>query len=273
MTYAQKPRIIIAIWLLFVLVLEGFPQQGTAETSIRNATGTDLFYALKQHHSAPDQPEIKLTPGQINKYAQNRSLYITFLRGTKRITYRLDPGLPYVFRHDEQGRLELFDSSHGREDALDLATYVKSPFEVVEKMLYLAEVTSQDLVYDLGCGDGRIVIAAAVQYGARGVGIDIVPKRILEAQAAALTAKVAGKVEFLAADIFTVDFSPATVVTLYLIPDSNRLLRPLLERQLHKGTRVVSHGYPIPGWEQRLLKIEEYESELEGKHYIYLYRK
>lgn len=273
MKNAPKFLLYFSVWLLVALGLEGFRLQDLAETSIRNATGINIRYSIKVHHSAPDGPEKILSPGRIDQYPGTASLYISFYRNNRRITYRLDPGLPYVFRLDEQGRLELFDGSHSRADVLDLAPYVKTPLAVVEKMLSLAGVTNRDVVYDLGCGDGRIIITAAAQFGARGVGIDIVPERIREAQAAARLAGVTDKVEFLIADIFAADFSAATVVTLYLIPDSNRMLRPLLDKRLQAGTRVVSHGYSIPGWEHKLLEIAEYESELEGKHYIYLYRR
>lgn len=262
--------IIITGWLL-AFGPAGNGQETATATSIRNATDKNVRYSLKRHHSAPAQPDKILEPGRIDSYQDITPLYISFYRESKRITYRIDPGLPYVFRRDEQDRLELFDGSHSRADALDLAPYVKTPHEVVDIMLRLAGVTGKDMVYDLGCGDGRIIIAAAAQYGARGVGIDIVPERIREAQAAARQAGVSDKAEFRTADVFTADFSSATVVTLYLIPDSNRRLRPLLEQMLRTGTRVVSHGYPIPGWEHKLHETVEYESELEGKHYIYLY--
>jgi predicted RNA methylase len=119
--------------------------------------------------------------------------------------------------------------------------YEPTPQPVVDRMLELAHVNSGDLVYDLGCGDGRIVITAAKQYGARGVGIDIDPQRILDAQANARAAGMENKVQFQAGDLFTSDFSDATVVTLFLWPHINRKLRPLLWRQLRVGTRVVSY--------------------------------
>ena len=121
--------------------------------------------------------------------------------------------------------------------------YVPTPEAVVDKMLEMANVTSKDLVYDLGCGDGRIVITAAKKYGARGVGIDINPQRIAEANENLKKEKLGGKVRFVQGDIFNIDFSQATVVTLYLLPDINLELRPHLWRQLPVGARVVSHDY------------------------------
>jgi tRNA G37 N-methylase Trm5 len=122
--------------------------------------------------------------------------------------------------------------------------YVPTPPEVVEAMLKMANVTATDVVYDLGCGDGRIPIAAAQKYGARGVGIDIDPKRIAEAQENAKTAGVADKVTFLNQDLFASDFKEATVVTLYLLPSLNEKLIPTL-KALKPGTRIVSHAFDM----------------------------
>ena len=126
--------------------------------------------------------------------------------------------------------------------------YVPTPQAVVEKMLQLAKVTARDVVYDLGCGDGRIVIEAARRYGARGVGIDIDPERIAEARANARAAGVTHLVQFQQADLFESDFSNATVVTLYLLPSLNLKLRPKLWKELKPGTRVVSHDFDMGDW-------------------------
>jgi ubiquinone/menaquinone biosynthesis C-methylase UbiE len=123
--------------------------------------------------------------------------------------------------------------------------YVPTPQETVDRMLQLAQVKNTDTVYDLGCGDGRIVITAAQRYGARGVGIDLNPERIAEAKANAEKAGVSDKVQFRVANLFETDVSPATVVTLYLLPDINKKLRPQLWRQLKPGTRVVSHAFDM----------------------------
>jgi predicted RNA methylase len=129
-----------------------------------------------------------------------------------------------------------------------LAPYVPTPQDVVERMLALAKVTNEDVVYDLGCGDGRIVITAAVQYGARGIGVDIVPERIAESNANAAAAGVTDLVEFRLQDALTVDVSPATVVTLYLLGSANRKLRPILTSQLRPGARIVSHAFSMGDW-------------------------
>ena len=127
--------------------------------------------------------------------------------------------------------------------------YVPTPQPVVDRMLEIAKVGKNDVVYDLGCGDGRIVITAARDRGARGVGIDLNPERIAEAKANAESAGVNNQVKFMVGDLFTADFSEASVVTLYLLPDVNRALRPQLWKQLKIGTRVVSHDFDMgPEW-------------------------
>ena len=123
--------------------------------------------------------------------------------------------------------------------------YVPTPPDVVERMLVMGRVNRNDVLYDLGCGDGRIVIAAAKTYGARGVGIDIDPERIDDARANAKKAGVDDRVQFRVGDLFKSDFAEATVVTLYLLPQINQRLRPQLWRQLKVGTRVVSHEFDM----------------------------
>lgn len=123
--------------------------------------------------------------------------------------------------------------------------FVPTPETVVDAMLEVAHVTKKDVVYDLGCGDGRIVIAAAKKYGARGVGIDIDPQRIAEATRNAQEAGVAKRVKFLQQDLFETDIHEATVVTLYLLPSLNQKLRPKLWKDLRPGTRVVSHAFDM----------------------------
>ena len=123
--------------------------------------------------------------------------------------------------------------------------YVPTPAIVVARMLRMARVGRRDVVYDLGCGDGRVVITAASRHGARGVGIDIDPARIREARANAKAARVGQRVQFMLGDLFQADLSPATVVTLYLLPRLNRQLRAQLWRQLAPGARIVSHGFDM----------------------------
>jgi SAM-dependent methyltransferase len=126
--------------------------------------------------------------------------------------------------------------------------FVASVDEVVDAMLKTAEVTDKDTVYDLGCGDGRIVIAAAGKYGARGVGVDINPIRIKESRRNARNAGVSEKVTFIAQDLLKTDLSQATVVALYLDPKMNLRLRPKLLRELKPGARVVSNSFDMGDW-------------------------
>jgi predicted RNA methylase len=123
--------------------------------------------------------------------------------------------------------------------------FVPTPQEVVDAMLKLAKVTKNDVIYDLGSGDGRIPITAAKTFGARGVGIDIDPQRIKEATENLKTAGVGDRVKFLNQDLFTTDISEATVVTLYLLPSLNVKLIPKLNKELKPGTRIVSHAFDM----------------------------
>jgi tRNA A58 N-methylase Trm61 len=123
--------------------------------------------------------------------------------------------------------------------------FVPTPQEVVDAMLKLAKVGPNDVIYDLGSGDGRIPITAARTYGARGVGIDIDPQRIREATENLKTSGQGDKVRFLNQDLFTTDISQATVVTLYLLPSLNLKVLPKLNKELKPGTRVVSHAFDM----------------------------
>jgi len=127
--------------------------------------------------------------------------------------------------------------------------YVPTPKPVVNRMLEMAEVDSNDVVYDLGSGDGRIVIQAATKYGARGVGIEIDPELVRKARRNAREAGVSALVEFRQADLFKTDISEATAVTLYLLPSVNEKLRPKLFEELKPGTPVVSHDFDMDEWE------------------------
>ncbi len=150
------------------------------------------------------------------------------------------------------------------------ASFIPTPLEVVDRMLELARVTKDDVVYDLGSGDGRIVIKAAKEYGARGVGIEIDPKLVKQSRAKAKEDGVSHLVEFRVQDAMKVDVSDATVVTLYLTSEFNSKLRPILEKQLRPGARVVSHDHETKGWTPD--KIETMPGGLLHTHRIYLWR-
>ena len=129
--------------------------------------------------------------------------------------------------------------------------YVPTPMVVVDAMLDMAKVTRQDVLYDLGCGDGRIVVRAATRFGCRGVGVDLDPQRVSEARANASREKVTALTRFDVGDVFAYDFSPATVVTMYLLPSVNLKLRPRLLKELKPGTRIVSHDFDMGDWEPK----------------------
>ncbi|QRO02475.1 class I SAM-dependent methyltransferase [Archangium violaceum] len=140
----------------------------------------------------------------------------------------------------------------GRADLPERAPdvpYVPTSQNLVDAMLELAGVRQGDVVYDLGSGDGRIVVTAAKKYGVHGVGIDINPERVQEAEANARSAGVQRLTEFRQEDIFKADIGDASVVTMYLLPSVNTRLKPKLLRDLEPGTRIVSHAFDIEGWE------------------------
>lgn len=146
--------------------------------------------------------------------------------------------------------------------------WVPSPPAVITAMLEAAKVGPNDLVYDLGCGEGEILIEAARRYGARGVGIDLDPVRITNARINAAKAGVADKITFIQQDLFTTDIKPATVVTLYLLPELNERLRPTLLRDLRPGTPVVSHDFGMGDWTpERTIDIQ-----LARLHRVFLWR-
>jgi cyclopropane fatty-acyl-phospholipid synthase-like methyltransferase len=148
--------------------------------------------------------------------------------------------------------------------------FVPTPPEVIDRMLELAEVKADDVVYDLGSGDGRIVIRAAKTYGVKGVGIEIDPDLVRRSRLKAGDEGVGDLVEFRDQDALTVDVSPASVVTLYMLPDFNAKLRPIFERQLKPGSRVVSHDFPIQGWTPN--RVEKLEGPWYHTHTIYLWK-
>lgn len=142
------------------------------------------------------------------------------------------------------------------QDQVQINTpYVATPTPVVDAMLKLAHTKSSDVIYDLGCGDGRIVIQAAKQYGARGVGVDNNPERIREAQENARREGVSQLVEFRLGDLYNTNVQDATIVALYLLPDVNLRLRPKLKAQLKPGARVVSHTFDMGDWKPKKQSI------------------
>ena len=148
-----------------------------------------------------------------------------------------------------------------------LAPYVASPERVVERMLELANIKPGEKVYDLGCGDGVILIAAVELYKAKAVGVEISPKLVAKARSSIRKAGIEAEARVIQGDLLNVDISPADVVTLYLGTQLNEELRPRLEKYLKPGARVVSHDYAIPGWKPA--KIAKTDGP--HGHLIYLY--
>lgn len=157
---------------------------------------------------------------------------------------------------------------HASTDETD-APYLPTHQSVVDEMLVIANVTGDDVLYDLGSGDGRIPITAALRFGTRGVGIDIDAALVREANENARNANVEDKVKFIEGDIFELDFSEATVIMLYLSPDLNLKLRPRL-LQMKSGTRIVSHNHDMGDWKPEKSKIVKTPSGVD--HTIYLWR-
>jgi SAM-dependent methyltransferase len=241
------------------------------ETTVRNVTGHPIGYRVYPA-GKPEKAEAReIAPGAVDRFKTAGALEIEFYTGQKDAVYSLDPGSPYSFRVDEPNTIDLFLGSHGRSDAVDLAPWVPTPQPVVDRMLELAGVTGRDVLYDIGCGDGRIVITAARRYGARGVGIDIDKAMIADSERNALAAGVERQVKFVCMDATKADISEATVVSLYLLPESNALMAPILEAQLRPKSRVVCHNYAIPGWESKQVRYETVADENGESHYIYLY--
>ncbi|MGH7368932.1 MAG: SAM-dependent methyltransferase [Candidatus Rokuibacteriota bacterium] len=145
---------------------------------------------------------------------------------------------------------------------------VRTPLVVVNEMLRLASVTAGDVVYDLGSGDGRILIAAARDHGARGVGLEIDPALVEQSTERARRLGLADRLSFRQQDLFRADLRPATVVTLYLSPDLNRRLRPKLLSELRPGARIVSHAFDMGDWAPaRTVEVSSHE----GTHTLYLW--
>lgn len=154
--------------------------------------------------------------------------------------------------------------------------FVPTPIAVVDKMLELAEIKKGDVLYDLGSGDGRIVIRAAQKYGIRAVGIEVDSLLLAEARKAAQAAGVSHLVQFRAEDALKADISRATVVTLYMLPWFNEAMKPNFKKMLKPGARIVAHDFGIEGWEPDLtVKLPDWEIKAGGRkhqHVLFLWR-
>lgn len=200
---------------------------------------------------------------------------------SKRKTYYYTLKWTYPDRGKPVTRMAVIEFKVDKETTIDLRPgsmtnassriiYVPTDQDVVDKMLELAEVTGKDVVYDLGCGDGRIVVTAAKKFKARGVGIDIDPERIRDSVDNVKKNEVEKQVEIRQGDALQVpDLSKASVVTLYMLPEFQKKLVPILKRELKPGARIVSHDYDLPGWKA------DQVANIQGmyrQHILYLYR-
>ena len=168
------------------------------------------------------------------------------------------------------------DSASAQLGPREEIPFVPTPIEVVDKMLELAEVKKGDVVYDLGSGDGRIVIRAAKKYGVRAIGIEMDRLLLDKARKDAKAAGVSHLVEFRAEDAMKTDLSKATVVTLYMLPWFNEAMKPSFQKYLNPGARIVAHDFGIEGWEpdktEKLAEIEIKPGGLRHQHTLYLWR-
>jgi len=249
------------------------PADVRPETSLRNVTEYPIKYTVR--HLAgrtPDQKRTLRTDG-LDKFPPGIPLLITYDNGERTVIQFLEQGKPYCFRFDGNGIVQIYPGSHGREDAPDLAPFVPTPKAVIDRMMDMATVGRDDVLYDIGCGDGRIVIAAAKERGARSVGIDIDAALIETARKNAAAAGVGGRVRFICQDAVQSDFSEASVLAVYLLPESLALLRPKFEDELKPGTRIVTHDYEIPGWEDKKIDSDSINEPGIHVHWIYLYRR
>lgn len=170
------------------------------------------------------------------------------------------------------GAGEAFAQAAKQSDDEDkkIVPYVPTPQEVVDRMLAIAQVKKGDVVYDLGSGDGRIVITAAKKYGVKAVGFEIDPERVKESNENIKKAGVGHLVEIRQQDIRTVDLSRATVLTMYLLPEVNLMIRPNIWKQMKPGSRVVSHDFDMGDWKP--LKVEHMKDGSGWEHTIYFWR-
>lgn len=250
-----------------------FLRVGPKEITIRNVTKDPVTYTLAPVGSNIKPIEKHLAVGAVERVPTTQTLVVAYQKNGREVSYSLYPGKPYSFRYDSSDQLDIWIGAHGREDAEDLAPFVPTPPEVVDKMLELAQAGKDSIIYDIGCGDGRIVVSAAKKYGSRGVGIDIDPVRIKESKANAKASGVEKLVKFREEDATKTDISPATIVTLYLLSESNEMLRPKLERELKPGTLIVTHNYIVPGWEDKEIDSATL-TDTEGKsHSVFLYKR
>ena len=281
-TRASITRRSLSLVLLLGLAASAFPQatspvpveqrKKVQELTIRNATEKAVSYEIAPAVDGGIRIKKLITPGAVHRFPGNVDRDVYFTSAGRKLSYRINAGHPYAFRYDENKNLDLYQASHGWSDVVDLAPYLPTPMPVVDRMLALAGVNAKSVVFDLGCGDGRIVIEAAKKYGARGVGVDLDAELVQTARAKTRIEGVEKLVEIRMEDATKTDVRGATVVALYLLPESNELLRDRLEKQFRPGSIVVCHNYRVKGWEAREFKTDSLQTEDGQTHEIFLYR-
>jgi uncharacterized protein (TIGR03000 family) len=227
----------------------------------------------------PAEAKLKIDDVLTKSKGAERTFTTPLLDKTKTFTYTLKWTYPEEGRtitrmivvQFQPGKTTIVDLRPGsKANTSSKIIYVPTSQNIVDEMLAMAKVTAKDVVYDLGCGDARILVTAATKYGARGVGIDIDPERIKDSLENVKKNKVGKLVEIRQGDALDVaDISKATVVTLYMLREFQIRLAPILKRKLKPGTRVVAHDFPLPGWK------EDSRVDVEGMflpHVLYLYR-
>jgi hypothetical protein len=254
-----------------VYVTAQAPAKTVPRTTLRNVVSRDVNFTIEAATRPAKTFTRKLEPGAVDSLAMDIPVEIVFFNGVRTVRQTVYPDRPYSFRLDESEHVKIYPGSHGRENEADLAPFVPTPMDVVEKMLNTAGVTRDDVLYDIGCGDGRVVIAAARLRGTRGVGIDIDPDLIEESRREARRQGVDGLTRFIRMDATQAGFTEATVVAVYLLPESLDLLRPKFEAELRPGARIVSHHYMIPGWEDKLVRTEFFDDADGKSRKIHLY--
>ena len=254
-----------------IYVTSPAPAKTVPRTTLRNVVPRDVNFTIEAATRPAKTFTRKLKPGAVDSLAMDIPVEIVFFNGVRTVRQTVYPDRPFSFRLDESEHVKIYPGSHGREDEADLAPFVPTPMEVVEKMLDTAAVTRDDVLYDIGCGDGRVVIAAARLRGARGVGIDIDPDLIEESRREARRQGVDSLTRFIRMDATQARFTEATVVAVYLLPESLELLRPKFEAELRPGARIVSHRYLIPGWEDKLVRTELVDDAPGKSRKIHLY--
>jgi hypothetical protein len=270
------------IWLIFpnrpggsTIVVAGRSGAGIfgRDSTLRNVTSLVVKYAVRDPESGLAGVFRKIKAGEVVRIRTGVPVTIVYENGVRAEPRTIQPGMPYSFRFDGANLVRLYPGSHGRSDAADLAPYVPTPPAVLRRMLEMAGVGRDDVVYDLGCGDGRIVLAAAREFGARGVGIDIDPNLIAAGREEARKEGVESRVRFICMDASKALLRDADVLALYLLPESLEDLRPRFERDLKTGARVVTHDYRVPGWDERMIQSDAVRDTDGLRHTIFLYRK